>query len=67
MNINISGLEQRIDSLINECKRLADENKSLRSSHEELITEKTELREKNRIARSRLEKIVEKLKLLETQ
>ena len=67
MNINISGLEQRIDALIGECKRLADENKSLRNSHEDLITEKTELREKNRIARSRLEKIVEKLKLLETQ
>ena len=67
MDINIQNLEQRLDTLIGECKRLNEENKSLRDSREGLLTEKTQLTEKNRIARSRLEKIVSKLRNLDDQ
>jgi len=65
--MNILGLEQRIETLINECKRLNTENKSLKSDQEMLLAEKTQLKEKNRLACSRLEKIVEKLRTLEDQ
>ena len=67
METNILGLEQRIDTLINECKRLSNENRSLKTEHGELLTEKTQLKEKNRLACSRLEKIVDKLRTLEDQ
>lgn len=67
MEANINGLEQRIDTLISECRRLNTENRSLKSEQGELLTEKTQLKEKNRLACSRLEKIVEKLRTLEDQ
>jgi len=67
MEANILGLEQRIETLISECKRLNSENRSLKTEHNSLVAEKTQLREKNRIACSRLEKIVEKLRTLEDQ
>ncbi len=67
MDANIIGLEQRIETLINECRRLSSENKVLKSEQSVLLEEKTNLKEKNRIACSRLEKIVEKLRTLEDQ
>lgn len=67
MEANILGLEQRIETLISECKRLNSENRSLKSEQGSLLAEKTQLKEKNRIACSRLEKIVEKLRTLEDQ
>lgn len=67
MEANILGLEQRIETLISECKRLSSENRSLKSEQGNLLTEKTQLKEKNRLACTRLEKIVEKLRTLEDQ
>ena len=67
MESNLIGLEQRIESLISECRRLTTENRSLRSEQGALLEEKTQLKEKNRLACSRLEKIVEKLRTLEDQ
>ena len=67
MESNILGLEQRVDTLITECKRLNNENRSLKTEHGILLTEKTQLKEKNRLACSRLEKIVTKLRTLEDQ
>ena len=67
MEANMIGLEQRIETLIGECKRLSSENKDLKSEQHTLLTEKTQLKEKNRLACSRLEKIVEKLRTLEDQ
>jgi len=67
MESNILGLEQRVETLIGECKRLNSENRSLKSEQGELLAEKTQLKEKNRLACSRLEKIVEKLRTLEDQ
>jgi len=67
MDANILGLEQRIETLINECRRLSSENRVLKSEQSALMEEKTHLKEKNRIACSRLERIVEKLRTLEDQ
>ena len=67
MEANIIGLEQRIETLINECRRLNTENRSLKSEQGDLLAEKTQLKEKNRLACTRLEKIVEKLRTLEDQ
>ena len=61
METNILGLEQKVETLINECKRLNGENRTLKSEQNTLLSEKTQLKEKNRLACSRLEKIVEKL------
>jgi cell division protein ZapB len=67
METSIANLEQRIQSLINECKRLTSENHNLKDQQGQLISEKTELKEKNKLACSRLEKIVDKLRTLEDQ
>jgi len=64
---NILGLEQKIESLISECKRLNSENRALKTETGSLMSEKTQLKEKNKLACSRLEKIVEKLRTLEDQ
>lgn len=67
METNIVGLEQRVETLISECKRLSSENRSLKTEQGSLLEQKTQLKEKNRLACSRLEKIVEKLRTLEDQ
>ncbi|HAU69589.1 MAG: TIGR02449 family protein [Arenicella sp.] len=67
MEVEISSLERRIETLIDECRRLNTENRSLRTEQGELVSERTQLKEKNRLACSRLERIVAKLKLLEEQ
>jgi len=65
MNQDIKVLEERIDDLIGVCRRLREENEGLRNSQESLIEERAKLAEKNRMARSRLESIVDRLKTLE--
>lgn len=67
MEAKFNGLEQRVETLISECRRLSSENLNLKSEQKSLIEEKTQLQEKNRLACTRLEKIVEKLKTLEDQ
>lgn len=61
----IRALEERIDDLIGVCRRLRKENEGLKHSQESLIEERTKLAEKNRMARSRLESIVDRLRALE--
>lgn len=65
MNQDIKVLEERIDDLIGVCRRLREENEGLRNSQETLIEERAKLAEKNKMARSRLESIVDRLKTLE--
>jgi len=65
MDKDLRQLEQRVDDLIVACRRLKDENASLRSSRDALIEERTKLSEKNRMARTRLESIVNRLRTLE--
>jgi len=58
-------LEQRVDDLIGVCRRLKEENDTLRDRRDSLIEEKSKLAEKNRMARNRLENIVTRLKALD--
>jgi cell division protein ZapB len=58
-------LEQRVDDLIGVCRKLREENETLRDNRDSLIEEKSKLSEKNRIARTRLESIVTRLKALD--
>ena len=47
---DLQQLELRVDDLIGVCRRLKDENDSLRDRQDSLIEEKTKLAEKNRMA-----------------
>lgn len=62
---DLKALEERIDDLIGLCRRLREENDGLRHSQESLIEERTKLAEKNKMARTRLESIVDRLRALE--
>lgn len=65
MDKDINQLEQRVDDLIVACRRLKEENDNLRNSRDALLEEKSKLAEKNRMARTRLESIVDRLRTLE--
>ena len=56
-------LEAQIDALIQICNQLADENRSLREIQANLMAERTELLEKNTIARNRI--MIARLKSME--
>jgi len=62
---DLKNLEQRVDDLIRLCGRLKHENEELRSRREALLQEHTKLTEKNRMARSRLETIIGRLRAME--
>lgn len=59
-------LSIRIDKLMELVRRLADENRSLRQSQEQLSTERAQLLSKNEMARSRVEAMINRLKSLES-
>lgn len=61
----IEQLEQQIHELSKLCSDLYQENSSIKTDHRLLEKECDQLREKNRIARGRVEQIVERLKGLE--
>ncbi|MDG2088913.1 MAG: hypothetical protein P8J68_09290 [Arenicellaceae bacterium] len=65
MDNDLVGLEQRINTLIEECRRLIDENRKLKVERDSLLEDKKKLTENNRLARSRLESIVHRLRTLE--
>jgi uncharacterized protein (TIGR02449 family) len=58
-------LETRIESLVKACQQLRKENHFLKESRDELELECEDLREKQAVARGKLEKIVEQLKTME--
>lgn len=58
-------ISQRVDQLIALAQRLADENRSLRLSQEQLVAERANLLAKNEQARSRVEAMIHRLKSLE--
>lgn len=61
----IEQLEEQVQELTKLCSELYDENTSMKSDHRVVEKECEQLREKNRIARGRVEQIVERLKGLE--
>jgi cell division protein ZapB len=58
-------IAQRVDQLVALVQRLADENRSLRLSQEQLMAERANLLAKNEQARSRVEAMIHRLKSLE--
>ncbi len=65
--MSITALEEKIDGLISEVRRLKHENIALRDSQDSLLNERSNLQEKNKLARSRLESIVKRLKIIDEQ
>lgn len=61
----ITALEQRVESLIELCRRLQRENDMLRDSQSSLNAERAALLEKNETARSRIEAMISRLKAME--
>lgn len=64
-NFDIDLLERQVDELIRHCRRLQEENNSLRVRQETLMTERGELIEKNEQARSRVEAMLSRLRAME--
>ncbi len=58
-------LEGRLEELVSTIHRLKDENRSLRHQQESLVTERAGLIEKNELARSRVEAMINRLKAME--
>jgi uncharacterized protein (TIGR02449 family) len=61
----IEQLEEQVQELAKLCSDLYDENSSIKNGQRLVEKECDQLREKNRIARGRVEQIVERLKGLE--
>jgi cell division protein ZapB len=55
----------RVDRLLELCRTLQEENRSLRHSQEQLATERAQLLARNEQARSRVEAMILRLKSLE--
>jgi len=65
--LNLEELESRVDDLINTIGRLRNENVSLRTRQEDLMSERAALIEKSEQAKSRLESMIGRLKSLESK
>jgi cell division protein ZapB len=65
MLADLSDISSRLDSVVELCRRLAEENRSLRVSQEQLSTERSNLLAKNEQARSRVEAMIARLRSLE--
>lgn len=63
----LANLEHQIDQLIYHCAQLEKENSSLRNKETAWIRERDKLMEKNDIARTRVEAMIERLRALEAQ
>jgi len=63
----ITAVEQNVDRLISFCKRLQEENLALRNRENNLLKERSQLLEKNEMARSRVESMISRLKAMDNQ
>ena len=61
----VQQMSARLDKLLELVRRLADENRSLRQGQEQLVSERAQLLNKNELARSRVEAMINRLKSLE--
>ena len=63
--LELRGLEVRIDELIRTVSLLTEENRGLRTQREQLTSERAELIEKTEQARGRVESMINRLKSME--
>ncbi|GAA0694417.1 cell division protein ZapB [Dyella sp. SG562] len=61
----LAALGEQVDRLLDAVRRLAEENRSLRHSQEQLASERAGLMARNEQARSRVEAMIQRLKALE--
>lgn len=62
---SLQEIAAQIDQLVALAQRLQDENRSLRANQEQLAAERAGLLAKNEQARTRVEAMIQRLKLLE--
>jgi len=65
MLTDLREISGQLDRLLEMCQRLAEENRSLRVSQEQLSNERSNLLAKNEQARSRVEAMIARLRSLE--
>jgi cell division protein ZapB len=65
MLTDLREISGQLDRLLEMCHRLAEENRSLRVSQEQLSNERSNLLAKNEQARSRVEAMIARLRSLE--
>jgi cell division protein ZapB len=58
-------LETRIDEMLRACARLSEENASLRKQQRALMADRAKLLEKTTLSQTRVETMIQRLKLLE--
>jgi cell division protein ZapB len=58
-------LESLVDEMVRSCSRLRDENRSLRAQCKSLQGERSQLIEKNEVARNRVDAMITHLKSME--
>ncbi len=63
----IKKLEFSIDELARLCERLQQENVQLRNERAQLLAEQGQLAEKNHLARDKMEKMITRLKHMESE
>ena len=66
-NQSLEKLETKIDALVALCDELHQENVQLKSSQSKWQQERVTLREKNELARSRVDNMISRLKSLEQE
>ncbi len=62
---SLSAISERVDRLLDLCRVLQEENRSLRNSQEQLANERAQLLARNEQARTRVEAMILRLKSLE--
>lgn len=63
----IQQLEQQVDELLRASRRAREENRLLKSQQTAWLAERAQLVEKTELARSRIDKMVERLKQLDQE
>ncbi|MBG7601934.1 MAG: TIGR02449 family protein [Gammaproteobacteria bacterium] len=61
----LKSLESKVNDLVNACMQLKQENLTLRTSQDDLVSERASLIEKTELARNRVEAMISRLKSLE--
>ncbi len=62
---SLKSLEQKLDALIEHCRRLEQDNRLLKAERSAWQAERAKLIKQNELARDRVEAMIERLKTLE--
>lgn len=62
---DLKALEARVDELVELCESLANENRALRERNRAWAIEKSNLVERNELARSKIDALIDRLKSMD--